>query len=136
MSSHPHEQTLVLFDGVCHLCNGFINFLIERNPPTKMKFAPIQGETAKKILNSEQRVKLDTIYYYREQKLFTQSEAVLEVLYDMGGKYRWFSRFALFIPGIIRNIIYNFIANNRYSFFGQSDVCRIPTAEEKKFFLD
>lgn len=133
MSSAPAEQTIVFFDGVCHLCNRFVDFIIRQNPPASLKFAPLQGETARTILGAEKVEVLDTVWLWKNGRLYTKSQAVALIFRELG--WRWWPGLMLMIPRSIRDFFYDRVARSRYQVFGQSDVCRIPTAEERTHFL-
>lgn len=128
-------MNIVFFDGVCHLCSGYINFLIRFDSQNNLYYSALQGLKAQELLTESQRLNLDSIIYYKQGQILTQSEAILESLCDAN---RWFLPLKVFyvIPRSLRNMIYKFIAKNRYAFWGQRSACRIPTAEERKYLLD
>lgn len=128
------NSNVVFFDGVCHLCNGFVDAVIGRDKRHLLFFAPLQGSTAEKLLSTNDRTKLDSIVYFESGKTYYRSKAVVKILVSLGGAYKLFS-LALFIPGPIRDIIYNLVAKNRYSWFGKSEFCRLPTSEERSYLL-
>lgn len=128
------SEKIIFFDGVCNLCNGFINFLFKYNQNPTIKVASIQGETATKFLNESERVELATVIYQRNGHKYYRSGAVLRVLLDMGFPFNSTFIFIL-IPSFIRDSIYLLIAKNRYKLFGEKDTCRLPTPEEKERFL-
>lgn len=128
------NQNLVFFDGVCHLCNGFVDALITRDRQRKLRFAPLQGDTATLILSSEDRLKLDSVVYFTQGQVFYRSTAVLKILSELGGLYR-LSAVAFVIPSFLRDWAYNVIAKNRYSWFGERDFCRLPQADERDYLL-
>ncbi len=133
MESFP--KRIVFFDGVCGLCNKTVDFLIRTDRGHKLRFAPLQGYTAKRLLTKIQVENLDTVVYYRDGKYLVSSTAVLRLLLDVGGLWKILSIF-LILPAFVRNAVYYFIAKRRYGWFGKSDTCRIPTADEKHLFLD
>lgn len=128
------KKNILFFDGFCHLCNGYINFLV-RLSSDKFLFASIQGSTAKKYLTPEQISQIESVLYYKNEKLLKKSDAVIESLFDVSPLFFWIKIFYL-IPFKIRNYIYNLIARYRYKLFGKSDTCRIPTDSEKLYLLD
>jgi predicted DCC family thiol-disulfide oxidoreductase YuxK len=128
------QKPIIFFDGVCHLCNGFVDAIIQRDSKALFQFAPIQGETAEKMLTSEERQNLETVILYQNHKKYHRSEAVLKVLIQLGGAYKVFVLgFAL--PSFLRDGLYNWIANHRYAWFGQREFCRLPLPEEKDRLL-
>jgi len=128
------QKPILFFDGLCHLCNGFVDEVIQRDHQERFQFAPIQGETAKKTLTTREREHLETVILYDENQKYYRSEAVLRVLIALGGVYSLF-RFAYLIPRSLRNAIYSWVARHRYSWFGQREFCRLPTPAEKNRLL-
>lgn len=128
------EKNIILFDGVCHLCNHFVDSLVRMDRQRALYYAPIQGKTAQQILSAEQRQNLRSVIYYRRGKILTESDAVLQALADLGGAYKLFVILKL-IPRFIRDLFYRWIAKHRYAWFGQRDFCRIATATERKYLL-
>ena len=128
-------MNILFFDGVCHLCNGYINFLVRWNSKKLMFFSALQGKKAFELLTEAQRLELKSILYYKDGKVLEKSSAVMESLSDANP---WLSFVKIFyiVPRFIRNAIYDFVAKNRYKLFGKSDLCRIPTPEERKYILD
>lgn len=127
-------KRVVFFDGVCHLCNGFVESIISRDKSHFLFFAPLQGSTAEQLLSTNDRSKLDTIVYFENGKTYYRSAAILKILISLGGLYKLFS-IAWIIPTPLRDIFYNLIAKNRYSWFGKRDFCRLPTQEERRYLL-
>lgn len=124
---------VVFFDGVCNLCNQSVDLLIRLDRQHLLKYAPLQGETAKRELES-QNLSLSTIVYKSEGQIFTQSSAVLMILRDLGG-IGWLAQVFWILPQGLRDSLYGFVARHRYQFFGKRDTCRLPTPEEKALFL-
>lgn len=134
----PKDKKIVLFDGVCNLCNGAVTFIIEHDKKDIFRFASLQSEIGKQLvaergMDSEE---LDSIIlidpgvaYYRK------STAALEISRELSGGYSLLKNF-LFIPESLRDGIYNFVANNRYKWYGKKESCMIPTPELKAKFLD
>lgn len=127
-------QQIVFFDGVCGLCNKTVDMLLSVSAGHSLKFAPLQGETAQRMLSSSQTKNLDSIVYWRAGTIWTKSTAVLMVLRDVGGLPALGVVFFV-VPRPIRDFIYGIIAANRYSWFGKSDVCRMPSQEERERFF-
>lgn len=128
---------VVLFDGVCNLCNSYVNWLIDHDRKNIFKFAALQSETGKKLVD-QLGLKgnyLDTIIFYNNGKGYTHSTAVLHIVKQLGGVYRFAAVFLL-VPPFIRNAVYNLVARNRYRWFGKRNTCRIPTPELKARFLE
>jgi len=128
---------ILLFDGVCNLCNGLVRFIIKHDRNSKIRFTPLQSSKGKMLLT---QLKLDindidSVVYISGQKYFVKSSAVLHVLKELGGGWRMLYSLII-IPVFIRDFFYNLIAAYRYRIFGKRDTCMIPTPEIiEKFFL-
>lgn len=130
------QQPIVLFDGVCNLCNRGVQFIIKRDKRKQFLFASLQGMTGQELLkkfnlpadnfNSFLLVEGDCVY--------TRSTAALRMLKKSGGGWKWLCIFII-VPPFIRDIVYNWIARNRYKWFGKKDECMIPTPELRERFL-
>jgi predicted DCC family thiol-disulfide oxidoreductase YuxK len=136
MTDSAREQTIVFFDGVCHLCNGFVDFAVQRDHERNLLFAPLQGSTAKRSLTPEQREKLDSIMVLNKGRVLENSTAVCQVFSELGGFWRLLSAILRLIPRGLRDFIYSIVARNRYAWFGKSETCRIPTKEERGQIVD
>lgn len=130
----PKMRNVIFFDGVCHLCNGFVDAIINRDKNHRYVFAPLQGETAASLLSSQERAHLDTVIYFEKGQLYDESTAIIKILTGLGGAYVVF-RLAWLLPKIVRDYLYRFVAKNRYAWFGKNDLCRIPLPEEKAYLL-
>ncbi len=127
---------VILFDGVCNLCNGFVQFIIKRDAEGIFRFASLQSAFAQNILLSFNLdpVELKTVIFIEDGKLYTKSDAALRIAKNLKGG--WKLAYALIlIPKFIRNGTYNFISKNRYKWFGKKDQCMIPSPELKERFL-
>ncbi len=127
-------EKIIFFDGVCNLCNGAVNFVIDHDPEAKFKFAALQSDVAKKKLPQERVQHVDSIVLLKQGKTFIKSEAALLIAKEL--KFPW-SMFQVFliIPKFFRDPLYNFIAKRRYKWFGKKDACRIPTPELQDRFV-
>jgi len=135
------QSSVILFDGVCNLCCGWIRFLIRRGKKAAFTFVSIQSDMGKILLetvdlkaNKLTTSNINTIVYIKNNQAFIESEAVLEILTDMGGIWRIFGVLRL-IPRSLRDKIYRYIAAKRYSLFGKRTSCFLPTPEDEKRFL-
>lgn len=128
---------VVLFDGVCNLCNASVNWIIDHDKKQVFRFASLQSDYGKKIVERFQVTNnyMDTVLLLESDKLYMRSEAVLRILKNIGGIYALLYLFII-IPAFIRNFFYNLIAKNRYRWFGKRANCRIPTPELKTRFLE
>lgn len=137
MSSSPTDLSkmkIVFFDGYCNLCNSLIEVLIRRDEKHVLKFASLQGETARTILNLQGVQDFDTVVYFRENQKFEKSSAVLKIFSDLGGVWKVAEVFQM-VPVSWRDTVYTWVAKNRFRFFGRRDTCRLPTPEEQQQFL-
>jgi len=134
----PKDKKIILFDGVCNLCNNAVNFIIEHDKKDVFRFASLQGEIGKK-LTTERGIEpevIDSIVLIEPGVAYYQkSTAALEISKELSGGYSFLSYLSIF-PEVIRDGIYDLIANNRYKWFGKKDACMIPTPELKAKFLD
>lgn len=127
---------LVLFDGDCSLCNGFINFVIDRDPEGYFGFAALQSDVGRqhqaRHLLSEGA--LDTMLLIEHGLLYRRSTAALRILRRLSGA--WPLLYALrWVPRVIRDRVYDAVARNRYRWFGRQSACRLPTPELQRRFL-
>jgi len=125
---------IIFFDGVCNLCNGFVDFLVKRDQG-QFTFAPLQGETAARTLPLELRQDLKTVVLWSQGQTFEKSDAALMVLQQLGGIWGLMRVFWA-LPAPVRNLAYDLIAANRYRIFGKRESCRLPTPAERQRFLD
>lgn len=128
---------IILFDGVCNLCNGFVQFIIKRDPNAKFNFASIQSERGQSLLKKMglPTNDFDSFVYIKGDNYFLKSSAGLNVLKDLGRLWQLFYVFIV-IPKFIRDFFYSIIAKTRYKIFGKRDFCMIPTPEIKQRFLE
>jgi predicted DCC family thiol-disulfide oxidoreductase YuxK len=128
---------LILFDGVCNLCNASVQFVIRHDRAGKFRFAAIQSEIGREIFQRHglDPANLQTFVLITDGRIFVRSDAAIEVVARFGGAWRLLRIFSL-VPRSVRDAIYSFIAQNRYRWFGRQEVCMIPTPEIKERFLD
>jgi len=131
-----NEKHILLFDGVCNLCIGVVNFIIKRDTKEKFKFAALQSESGQALLKRFGLTAndFDSFVFISGEKYFIKSSAVLHVLKEIGGGWILFYAFIIF-PGPLRDFIYDIVAKTRYRIFGRRDTCMIPTPEVKRRFL-
>jgi predicted DCC family thiol-disulfide oxidoreductase YuxK len=127
---------LILFDGICNLCNKSVQFIIKRDKKKEFVFASLQGKTGQDVLQRFGLPPTDhqSFLLVENEKLYSRSSAVLKVAKHLGGGWKLLYAFII-IPTFIRDPIYNFIARNRYKWFGKKEECMIPTKELKERFL-
>ena len=127
---------IILFDGVCNLCNGFVIYIIKKDKKNKLQFAALQS-TAGEILLSKfkiDKVKTDSIIFVDGENYYERSSAALHIAKHLSGAFPLLYGFII-IPKFIRDGIYNWIARNRYKWFGKKESCMIPTKELQSKFL-
>ncbi len=132
-----HKPILILFDGVCNLCNGLVQFIIRRDPKGKFKFASLQSDVGRSLLkqfNIDPDL-LHSIVVVDNDMAFQRSDAALRIAKYLGGGWKILMAFNI-LPKFFRDAIYNVIAKNRYRIFGKKDSCMIPTPELKERFVD
>jgi predicted DCC family thiol-disulfide oxidoreductase YuxK len=136
MSSN-YPSHILLFDGVCNLCNSTVNFLIKRDKKQLFTFASLQSNAGQALLAkfSLPQQEFHSFVYVKGDQFYQRSGAVLRVLKDMGGIWK-LAAVLLLLPTPLRDFIYNIIAKNRYRWFGKKNECMLPTPELKKRFLD
>ena len=130
-------KKIILFDGVCNLCNNAITFVIKRDSKDVFRYAPLQSKigetlTAKHSIDTS---KVDSILLIDGDTAYTKSTAALRIAKHLGRAYPLMAAFYIF-PAFFRNWVYDYIAKNRYKWFGKKDACMIPTPELKSKFLD
>lgn len=133
----PKHKQLILFDGVCNLCNSSVNYVIKHDKGGIFMFAPLQSDTGKKIINKYNldTSQTDSILLYSEGKeLKIKSSAALAIASKLGFPRNLLSVFYI-VPPVIRNWVYDYIAKHRYKWYGKKDVCMIPTQELQDKFL-
>lgn len=134
MNSQP---AIILFDGVCNLCNSSVNFVIDRDPERRFRYSALQS--AKGIqLSREYNLpagELTSIVLIENGRVYRKSGAALRIARAMS--FPWPLLYAfIIVPPFIRNMVYDVVAKNRYKWFGRQDECRLPTAELKELFLE
>ncbi|RJS63534.1 DUF393 domain-containing protein [Priestia filamentosa] len=131
-----NHDILVLFDGVCNMCNHFVQFVIKRDPKGLFKFASLQSNTGSSILNQYgYRKDLHSIVLIEGDTLYTESTAILHIISNLTGPVRILSLFKI-VPKPLSDRVYQFGAKYRYRLFGKQTSCMIPTEEIKSRFLD
>lgn len=136
MSSPTDARAVVLFDGVCNLCNGFVQFVIERDPGARFSFAPLQSEAARAQLGDAVTpgAAPSTVLLFQDGRLYDRSTAALLILRQL--RFPWPAVAVLFVvPRPLRDWIYDLIARRRYRWFGRRETCMVPTPDVMKRFL-
>ncbi|MBS0266198.1 MAG: DUF393 domain-containing protein [Planctomycetes bacterium] len=129
------ESPLILFDGVCGLCNHWIDFVLARDRQQQFRFSPLQGETARRYLGPETPETLKSVVLLDETGTYRKSDAVCRMLIRLGGVWSLAGWMLRCIPAVLRNWGYDLVAARRYRWFGEKSTCRMPTASERARFL-
>ena len=138
MGSADQVEQIVLFDGVCNLCNSSVNFIVDRDPKVRFKFAALQSEKGQELLSQILRANessFDSIVLISNNSVYIKSSAALRIAKNLKGLWPILYSFII-IPKPIRDFVYDFIAKNRYKWFGKSDACRIPTPDLQSRFIE
>lgn len=125
---------ILFFDGVCIMCNGLVDFILKHDKQEIIKFAPLQGPTAHQKIPD--LTDLSSIVFLDDQKIYTKSDAVINLLFKLGGIFKALALFCRVFPQAFRDWVYDHIAQNRYRLFGKKEQCRLPSAGERRRFLD
>jgi predicted DCC family thiol-disulfide oxidoreductase YuxK len=137
------SELIVLYDGVCGLCNRLVQFLLRHDVDDRLKFASLQSEFARVALarHGADAADLDTVqilenYGAPNEKLLSRSDAILRAGLALGGFWKFAAATGRFVPKSLRDYFYKFVARNRYSVFGKYDTCLLPEPNQRKKFLD
>lgn len=130
-----NEAAIVFFDGVCGLCNRFVDFLMRRDHRRRLRYAPLQGETAQKYLPNELRESVDSVVFLKNGETSTRSTAVVHILVELGGAWGLLGRLIGAIPRLLRDPGYRVVARWRYRLFGKKESCRMPRGDERDLLL-
>lgn len=130
------DKKIILFDGVCNLCNSSVVFIIKRDKKDVFRFAAIQSEEGEKLIQKHQidTSKTDSIILVEGDTYSVKSTAALKIAKHLKGGYPLLYGFMI-LPAFFRNWVYDIIARNRYRWFGKKDSCMIPTPELRSKFL-
>lgn len=130
------EHPVILFDGVCNLCNGLVRFIIRRDPKGRYRFASLQSDAGRTLLAAHglADLDLDSMALIENGRAHVRSDAALRVFRSLSGLWPVFS-IGLILPRFIRDAAYEFIAKRRYRWFGKRDQCMVPTPEQAARFL-
>jgi predicted DCC family thiol-disulfide oxidoreductase YuxK len=129
------EKLIVLFDGVCNFCNGWVQLIIRNDKKDKFRFVPLQSEPGRKLLNQlVPGLNSESVVLIERGKHYFHSTAALRIFMHLQGLWKLMVVFYI-VPGFIRNAVYNFIARHRYKWFGKREKCMVPDEKEKSRFL-
>lgn len=134
-----NDKKIVLFDGVCNLCTGTIQFIIKRDRNDLFRFASLQSEIGKQLMQErsiDPESNNSIIVIEPQIAYYVKSSAAIEIAKELGGLWPAIQVFSYILPESIRDSIYELIAKNRYKWFGKKDSCMIPTPALESKFLD
>ena len=132
----PIEGNIILFDGVCNLCNSSVQFILRHDKKKKFHFASLQSDPAKILVPflSEKKGTPESILLWENGKIYSHSTAALKIArqlrFPISGLYIF-----MIVPKLVRDAVYKWIARNRYKWFGKKESCMLPTQELKNRFL-
>jgi predicted DCC family thiol-disulfide oxidoreductase YuxK len=126
---------IILFDGVCNFCNSSVNFIIEHDKKGYFKFAPLQSEIGKSLVEKFGLSEVDSIILVENEKAYTHSTAALKFIKHLDGIWK-FAYILIIIPRPVRDFFYKLFAKNRYRLFGKKEACMLPTPEVRQRFLE
>ena len=137
MKNLPINKKIILFDGVCNLCDSVVQFIIKHDKKDTFRFVALQSELGQKIINhiGIDSSKIDSIILYEPgNAYYYKAEAAIKIASKLDGIYSLIKIFSI-LPKAVNNSVYDYIARNRYKWYGKKDACMIPTPELKAKFL-
>lgn len=137
MQNLPQHKKIILFDGLCNLCDGTVQFIIKRDTKDVFRFVSLQSDLGRKLLQKlpiEFQLIDSVILYESEKVFFYKSQAVFEIVKSIGGIYYCLLIFKL-LPNAFANAVYDFIAKNRYRWWGKKESCLVPSKDLQSKFL-
>ncbi|TXK83566.1 thiol-disulfide oxidoreductase DCC family protein [Paenibacillus sp. N3.4] len=137
MTKPSDDQAIVLFDGVCNLCSGAVQFILKNDPTGRFRFASLQSEIGQLLLKQHHLPTgiISTIVLIEGGRSYTRSTAALRIARRLRGAWP-LAYAAIVIPAPLRNLGYAYVARNRYRWFGKAEHCMLPKPEFKQRFLD
>jgi len=141
MTENASEAPILLFDGVCNLCSAAVHFILERETTPTLRFCALQSDKGRALLEAHNMLHVvankdpDSLVLIEEGRAYERSNAALRVAKYLRAPYRY-GRVFLYVPRFLRDLVYRFIAHNRYRFFGKTDSCLVPTRELRARFAE
>jgi predicted DCC family thiol-disulfide oxidoreductase YuxK len=129
------DAPVLLFDGVCNLCNRTVQFVLTHDPAGRVRFASQQSEFGQNAIAKFKLPDLQTVVLLEGDTVFTKSDAALRLTRYLNSPWRWLEGLRV-VPKPIRDALYDLVARNRYRVFGKRDACWLPRAEWRERFLD
>jgi predicted DCC family thiol-disulfide oxidoreductase YuxK len=136
MSASPQPGAVILFDGVCNLCNAWVNFVIDHDRSETFAFGAQQSAGGRAVLDALRWTGRDLagIILVADGRVYADSTAILEIYRRLGSPWRYFALLRI-IPRPVRDAVYHWVARHRYKWFGKSETCRVPTPQLRRRFL-
>lgn len=133
----PDDGPIVLFDGVCNLCNGFVQFVVPRDPEGTFRFASLQSDVGTELLAEHglPTDELESIVLVEGDECYVKSDAVVRIAAELDWPYPLLSPFR-YVPRRVRDWAYDFVAEHRYQWFGKKDRCVIPDGNVQDRFVE
>ena len=131
------NKKIIFYDGVCNMCNSFVNTIISLDKKNQLFFSPLNGKIAKKLLkkHSEKIKNIDSVIFYTHSKISVKSKAVIDIINSLGSLYKIISILNI-IPALLLDYIYDLVAKNRYSWFGKKSSCPMPDKKIVSQFIE
>ena len=129
------DRPVLLFDGVCNLCNGVVQFVLTHDRAGAVRFASQQSEYGQRAMRERNLAGIDGVVLIESERVYTHSDAALRLLSYLPAPLNWVSNLRV-IPKALREAVYRFIARNRYRLFGKRQACMMPRPEWKARFLE
>lgn len=129
------KDSVVFFDGLCVLCNGTIALLIRIDQGRKLRYSSLQGKFAQTVLNAQQIHSNESIILWSDGIFREKADAVIHILIKLGGMRKFMGMLLAMFPLSLLNALYDWVARNRYRFFGKNDACLVPTDDVKDLFI-
>ena len=143
MSKSGEANPIILYDGVCGLCNRLVQFLLKHDKEGRLRFASLQSEFAERVLTRHgiDPKDLDTVqvvvnYEQREERVLGRSDAILHACEEMAMPWNALAKIARIVPRALRDVVYRFVARNRYHVFGKYETCMLPDPNQRHRFVD
>lgn len=131
------KDNIIFFDGECSFCNSTVDFIWKKNKTRTLYYSSLQSDFATDFLkkNDVDEIKLDTIYFYSSGKVFSKTKAFIQVMKELSWPYRFVGMVLKVMPIFIANKFYDVVASNRHAILAKKETCRIPSEEERRYFL-
>jgi predicted DCC family thiol-disulfide oxidoreductase YuxK len=132
----PARAPLILFDGVCNLCNAWVRFVIRRDPAGVFRFAAQQSPVGRAVIEVHVRgaAPLSSIVLIADGWVYTESDAIVQIFARLGTPWSWIALLRI-IPRRVRDTCYRFVIRHRYRWFGKTETCQVPSADVRSRFI-